>query len=377
MVNGLAQVMEKAGSLGDGLIKTEFGCHDAAKSGDLNGVLKDILAKGGAVPQCAKRLDELGVQVVDAGVEGSLLASLLDALVDELLSLLVHLFDTRGVDAPVSDEILEGNAGGLPADRIETREDNRLGSIVDDQRDTGDLLEGADVSPRAADDAPLEVIGGNVDGRDGNLTGLVGSAALDGSAHDLARGLVGLSADPLLGVPDDLGLVPDDLVSHAIEKLAVGVVAREVCDALELGGLTGEEVVDLVLAAVDLALLAGELVLLAIERVVATVEGLLALHDAILHRLELLAPLALVSLALILELEDLLARLDECGLLRRSRILLGGINDLGSLALGVLEGAVRLLDLRVAAARGDEVRGNCTDDQAHKPDDNFHSSLLR
>ncbi len=68
---------------------------------NLLGVLQDVLTKRGAVAQGAEGLDDLGVQVVDAGVERGLLAGLLDALVHEGLGLLVHLLDAGGVDAAV------------------------------------------------------------------------------------------------------------------------------------------------------------------------------------------------------------------------------------------------------------------------------------
>ena len=83
VVNGLAKVVEKAGALGCRGIKTKLGGHHAAELGDLLGVLKHVLSKRGAVAEGAERLDDLRVQVVNARIEGGLLASLLDALVNE------------------------------------------------------------------------------------------------------------------------------------------------------------------------------------------------------------------------------------------------------------------------------------------------------
>ena len=47
----------------------------------------------------------------------------------------------------------------LAADRVEAAEQHRLGGVVDDQVDPGDLLEGADVAALAADDPALHVVG--------------------------------------------------------------------------------------------------------------------------------------------------------------------------------------------------------------------------
>ena len=260
VVDGLAEVVKEAGPLGCDLVDAELGGHDAAERGDLRGVGQDVLSERGAIAQRAEGLDELGVQVVDAGVEGGLLPGLADALGDEGLGLLVELLDAGGVDAAVGDQVLERNAGGLATHRVEAREHDGLGRVVDDEGHAGDLLEGADVAALAADDAALEVVRGDVDRRDRDLAGLVGGAALDGGRDDLAGGLVGLGADALLGLAQDLRLVADGLGADAGKQLVVGLVGGEAGDALELGGLAHLHLVEVVLAAVELTLEARELV---------------------------------------------------------------------------------------------------------------------
>ena len=340
VVDCLAQVMEKAGALGGSLVQTKLRGHDATEGGDLDGVLQDVLAEGGAIAQGAQGADELGVQVVDAGIEGGLLAGLADALVHEVLGLLVQLLDASRVDATVGDEVLEGDAGRLAANRVKTGEDDGLGRVIDHEGDAGHLLEGADVAPLAADDAALEVVGGNVDGGDGDLSGLVGGAALDGGGDDLAGRLVGLGAHVLLGLAQNLSLVPHALGADAGDELVVGVVLGEAGDALELGGLLGHELVKVGLATVQLALKAGELVLPAVEGVVSVVQGLLALHDAVLEGLELALALLLLGLGVLLELQNLLLGLQDRLLL----CVLGLAVGLGGDALGL---AARVLDLLV------------------------------
>ena len=64
------------------------------------------------------------------------------------------------MDAAVLHQALEGDAGDLAADGIESREDDGLGGVVDDEVDAGRELEGADIAPFAADDAPLHVFTG-------------------------------------------------------------------------------------------------------------------------------------------------------------------------------------------------------------------------
>jgi len=76
MVDCLAQVVQQAGALGSHNVQAKLGSHHATQIRDLEGVLKHVLTKRGTVAQGTKGLDDLGVQIVDAGIEGSLLASL-------------------------------------------------------------------------------------------------------------------------------------------------------------------------------------------------------------------------------------------------------------------------------------------------------------
>ncbi len=373
VVDRFAEVVQKAGALGRGLVEAELGGHDAAERGDLDGVREDVLAEGGAVAQRAQGLHELGVQVVDAGVEGGLLAGLADALVDEGLGLLVELLDAGGVDAAVGDEVLERDAGGLAANGVEARQRHGLGGVVDDERDARDLLERADVAPLAADDAALEVVGGDVDGGHRDLAGLVGGAALNGGRDDLAGGLVGLGADVLLALAQNLGLLADGLGAYAVEELGVGFVAGEAGDALELGDALGLEGVEVDLALVELALEAGELVVATVEDVVAAIEGLLALHDATLHVLELALALLLLRLGGLLDGQDLLLGLED-GLLLCVLGLTGGLGaDAVGLGLGVLDLGLGGLDLGIGLTGKDRIRDRGAHHKANNANDDFHT----
>ena len=165
--------MEQARSLCWRLVEAKLGGHHGAERRDLDGVLEDVLAEGGTVAQASKNPDDLGVQVMDVAVEGGLLTRLLDALVDETLSLSVELLDTCRMNAAVGDEVLEGDARRLAAYRIEAREHDGLRRIIDDEGDTRHLLEGTDVATLSTNDATLEVIGGDVHRCDGDLARLV------------------------------------------------------------------------------------------------------------------------------------------------------------------------------------------------------------
>lgn len=322
--------MQKTGTLGGRGIKPKLGGHDAAQLRDLLGVLQDVLTKRGAIAQSAERLDDLGVKVVDAGVKGGLLASLLNPLVYESLGLLVHLLDAGRVNAAVGDEVLERHAGRLATNGLEAREQHRLGGIIDDERRRRRPLERADVAALAGDDAALEVIGGDVNGGNGDLAGLVSGAALDGGRHDLSSRLVSLGTRTLLALAKDLGLLTNRVLANAVEKLLVGLVLREGRDALELGRLLLDEAIEVALATVELARLTGELVLATVERVVSTVEGLLALHDTALKGVKLALALLLLGLSGLALLEDVLLGSEDGLLLGGLGLTLGIGANLGS-----------------------------------------------
>ena len=123
------------------------------------------------------------------------------------LGLAEHLLDARRVDAAVGDQLLEREAGDLAAHAVEAREHDRLGRVVDDEVDAGDLLEGADVATLAADDAALHVVAGQVDDRDGRLGDVVGRRALDAEREDVARPPVGFAPGLFLDGAHHLGHV--------------------------------------------------------------------------------------------------------------------------------------------------------------------------
>ena len=93
-----------------------------------------------------------------AGVVGGLLAGLAHDEVDLGAGLGDDLLDAAGVDPAIGDELGEGDPGDLAADRVEARQDDRLGRVVDDQVDAGGLLEGPDVAALAADDPALHLV---------------------------------------------------------------------------------------------------------------------------------------------------------------------------------------------------------------------------
>ena len=166
------------------------------------------------------------------------------------------------MDAPVLDELRQGETGDLAADRVEATDDDGLGRVVDDQVDAGGLLQGADVAPLTADDAALHLVRGQRHHGHGHLGRVVGHDALDGRDHDVARLVLGLVAGLALDGAGDahgviLGLCPD-----RFEELRLGLLATHLADPLQGRDLLLLRPGELLAAGLELAFAVDELAVL-------------------------------------------------------------------------------------------------------------------
>lgn len=71
MVDSLAKVVQQAGTLCSHNVQAKLGSHHAAQVGNLKGMLEHVLTKRGAVAKSTQGLNDLGMQIVDTGIEGS------------------------------------------------------------------------------------------------------------------------------------------------------------------------------------------------------------------------------------------------------------------------------------------------------------------
>ena len=164
-------------------------------------MLKHVLPVRRAVLEAAEELHELRMQPVNVELEARLLADLADLLEELFPRLLDDLLDAAGMNAAVLDELLEGEPGDLAPDRIETRENDRLGRVVDDHVDAGRVLERPDVAPLAADDTPFHLIARKVHDRYGRFDDVIGRAPLDRERQYLAALLDGITLRLFADIP--------------------------------------------------------------------------------------------------------------------------------------------------------------------------------
>ena len=223
VVNGLAQIMEQSGALGKRHVDAELGCHQARDVRDLDGVVQNVLTIGRAVFLAAQELDELGVQVVDAGLKRGAFALDLDGVVDLAAGLFDHVFDAGGMDAAVGDELFERQPRDLAADRVERGDGNGLRRVVDDEVDAGDGLKRADVAALAADDAALHFVAGQRHHADGGLAAVVGSAAADGLTDQIACNVVAVLLQVGLIGGNAHCLFVGQLLVHLVQQHFAGI----------------------------------------------------------------------------------------------------------------------------------------------------------
>ena len=308
----------------------------AGQVGDLLDVVEDVLAEAGPVAQAPQQVEDLSGQARDARVVGGCLSGLTDEDVDLGPGLLHDILDASRVDPAVADELGQGEAGDLAADRVEAAEHDRVRGVVDDEVDARGLLEGADVAALAADDAALHLIGRDRHGRDGGLCRVVHHDPLDGSDDDVASAIVSaLTRCPLDG-PDEADRVVLGLLAHLFDEDRLRLLGGESADALEGLDLLGSRRSELTALVLELLLALEQLAAALFQHVRALVQLLVALQEAALevgHVVPLgatfLIELAMEADLLFLGLEDELLLLgprlghDALGLLGR------GLDGLG------------------------------------------------
>ena len=136
-----------------------------AQPTDLHRVFEGILPVGRAELQAADKLEKLGVEIGDSDLERRCLTIAEKPLLHLALDLDHQLLDSTRVDAAVLNEIRQSLTGNFAPHRFKARQDHRTGSIVDDQVDTGSLLERANIAPLATDDPALHFVGRQIDYR--------------------------------------------------------------------------------------------------------------------------------------------------------------------------------------------------------------------
>src|SRR3989441_6389851 len=320
VVDGLADVVEQSRALHRLRVVASLGCEHPRDVRHLDGVAEHVLSVRGAEMQPPEQLHEVRMQSADADLVHSGLRGLLHDLVDLGPRLRDHLFDARRVDAPVDEQPLERALRDLAADRVETRDDDRLWRVVDDEVDAGERLEGADVPSLAADDPALHVVARQRHDRDAVLGRVLGGVPLKCHRDDVAGSLV----RPLPGLGLELADLPVRQVAHfildSLEEERPRFVHGQGGDARQLGPLLLLDLDDLRPLCVQFGLSLAEPAVALVHLSDLLVELLVLLVQARLEALELGPALAVLRFRGLGDLESLVLGLEDDLLLLRARL---------------------------------------------------------
>ena len=267
------------------------------------------------------------------------------------------------MNTAVGNELLQSDARDLAANRIKRGNDNCLGRIVDDQIDTGRSFQRADIAAFTADDAALHVLIGQGDHRDGRLSDVIGSAALDRHGDDVARLLLGVVLGILLDLANEHAGVMVSVLLDALDDHVLRLILGHLRHTLQLhaallfqvlhsllGGfgrslLTGGILLSLLGQAVELILLALERRLARIQVIGLLIQGFLALSQTALAALHLGTAVANLAIQLVLQTDNFFLGLQNAFLLLFLSTALRVVQQVA----GILFRAANLLFLNVLA----------------------------
>ena len=211
---------------------------------------------------------------------------------------------------PSSISSLQRQLRDLAPDAVERREHDRLGRVVDDHVDAGQVLERADVAALAADDPALHVVGRELDHRDGRLGRVARGDALERVGDEVARAPLRLRLRLLLVLAHaPRELVPDQVLG-ALEQHRLRLADGHARDRLEQVQLALVRLLQLQLQLLRVRLAVGDALLAALQLGSLPLELVLARQQPLLALLQ--PPALVVELALEVgaDLDRLLARLD-------------------------------------------------------------------
>src|ERR1044071_2203181 len=346
-IDRFADVVQQTTAFRNRVVDAELDGHERRELRDFERMHEHVLSVRRAIAQTPEKLENLGIDVGEAEGECGGFAFLEQLLVKFLTNLLDQLFDARRMDAAVLHQAFEGDARDLAANRIEARENDGFGSVVDDEIDAGRELERADVASLASDDASLHVLARQVDDGDRVLGDVVRRHALDGHAKNLLRLLIAQLGRFALDALDDVRRIDLRFVLDAADQLALRFFGGEAGNLLELVPLGFHQLVELGLARLDafLAIADRAVALLdfrdaAVDLLRFLVERFFLLLHPPLDRFDLVALLLRVPVEVGAHLEEFFLRLQIGFLDACARLFLGVLDDALTRRLGL--GQLRL-----------------------------------
>ncbi len=293
-VDRLADIVQQPAPLGHDSIQFQFRRHEAAQHRHFLGVSQDVLAVRRPVIQLTQLPDNVQVQSVNSQFETGLLPRLADNHFHFALRFVHDLLDARRVDTAIRNQLLQRHTGNLPANRVVAGENHRLRGIIDDNVNPGAGLECPDIASLTSDNAPLHLIVGQVDHRDGRLHRVIRGAPVDRGENDLLGFLFGVLFRLLPNLLDMRRRFHLGLADHVLHELAFGLFGGHLGDFLEFIVLAGNDAVELrlpernpLLTGLHRLFAAGQIPLAPLDEIVFLLQRAIALIKPFFELVEL------------------------------------------------------------------------------------------
>ena len=274
------------------------------------------------------------------------------------------------MDSAVSHELVESQPADLTTYRVESRDDDGLRRVVDNDLNAARSLERTDVSTLTTDDTTLHLIIINMEDTHRVFDGGLRSDTLNGLDDNLLCLHVGIELRLVYHLIDITGSIHLGLVLHALHKAVLGFFSRDTGDFFELGTLLLLHLVEiLLLHGHELFLILqtllftlhiltdlGEFLLLLVQRELTLLELVLSGLHLLVVRLNLLIQFTLLIKEALLHLKEFLFLYNIC-------LFVGSFNHLIIFPLNYITENI--------------VTGHSANDKGNKSGDNnvYHSIL--
>ena len=125
------------------------------------------------------------------------------------------------MDAPVGNQLLQGQPGDFAPDRVEAGHNHSIGRVVDDDVHPRGQLERADVASLAPDDPPFHFIVRQGNRRNGGFGCLLRGNPLNGERDDLLRLAIGISFCRFTNITNAVCGIGLGFISQALNELGL------------------------------------------------------------------------------------------------------------------------------------------------------------
>ena len=103
------------------------------------------------------------MQAMNTKIDSSTLTGLNNFVLKLFLDFGNHLLDTGRMDTSVGHQLVECQTASLAANRVESRDDDSLGGVVDYDFNTAGSLQGTDITTLTTNHTTLDVVVVNVE----------------------------------------------------------------------------------------------------------------------------------------------------------------------------------------------------------------------